>query len=188
MSAVVRSLATLLVALSLIASPAVAATHHGVDLADTATVSGKSVSLNGAGLRSVLFIKVYVIGFWTEKKVTSTDAALGAGAWKVQLHMLRGLEAEKITDGIQEGFTKNSASQLSALQARLDTFKTYFPKVAKGDVIELAWQPGKGTVTRVNGAEKGVIEGKDFADALLKVWLGGDPVQQDIKDGMLGGS
>ena len=32
----------------------------------------------------------------------------------------------------------------------------------------------------------GTIEGKDFADALLKVWLGADPVQSDIKDGMLG--
>ncbi len=188
MTAVVRSLATLFVALSLVASPALAANHHGVDLADTATVAGKSVTLNGAGLRSVLFIKVYVIGFWTEKKVTTTNDAIASGAWKVQLHFLRGLEAEKITDGIQDGFAKNSSAQLSALQPKLDTFKGYFPKVAKGDVVELAWQPGKGTVTRVNGAEKGVIEGKDFADALLKVWLGGDPVQQDIKDGMLGGS
>ena len=57
-----------------------------------------------------------------------------------------------------------------------------------GDVAQLAWEPGKGTVVRVNGKELGVVPDKDFADALLKVWLGGDPVQEDIKAGMLGGS
>ena len=184
----VRALAVLLVSLMLLASPspAVASTHHGVEITDASTVAGKTVNLNGTGLRSVLFIKVYVIGLWTERKVSSADDALDSGAWKVELHMLRGLDPEKITDGVQDGFAKNSAAELDNLQARLDTFKAQFSKVSKGDVIELAWEPGKGTVTRVNSAQKGTIEGKDFADALLKVWLGADPVQSDIKDGMLG--
>ena len=185
-----RLLTALLVSLSLlVAVPAAshAAERNGITLKDSDTVAGKAVQLNGTGLRAVLFIKVYVLGFYTEKKAKTTDEALAAGAWKVQLHFMRGLEPEKITDGIQDGFTKNSAAQIGALQARLDTFKTFFPKVAKGDVVELAWEPGKGTVARVNGAEKGSIEGKDFADALLKVWLGNDPVQDDIKEGMLGG-
>jgi hypothetical protein len=186
----VRSFASLLVGLSLLlAAPAssYAAEHYGVTLSDDASVAGKAVKLNGVGLRSVLFIKVYVLGFWTETPATTTEAALASGAWKVQLHMLRGLEPEKITDGIQEGFSKNSAAQIGALQERLDTFKTFFSKVGKGDVIELSWEPGKGTVARLNGAEKGSISGKDFADALLKVWIGADPVQDDIKAGMLGG-
>jgi len=185
----VRAAAVLLVSLSLLATtPATshAAERNGVTLPDTGTVAGKAVMLNGSGLRSVLFIKVYVLGFWTESKVTTTEAALSSGAWKVQLHMMRGLEPEKITDGIQDGFSKNSSGNLADLQARLDTFKTYFSKVNKGDVVELSWEPGKGTVARMNGAEKGSIAGKDFADALLKVWLGASPVQDDIKAGMLG--
>jgi hypothetical protein len=36
-------------------------------------------------------------------------------------------------------------------------------------------------------AEKGVIEGKDFADALFSVWLGANPVQVDLKTALLGG-
>ena len=183
-----RSLSAVLLSLSLLAAaPASAREHVGVTLSDTATVADKAVQLNGVGLRSVLFIKVYVLGFWTESKVTTTAAALAGGAWKVQLHLLRGLEPEKITDGIQTGFERNSAAQVGALQARLDTFKTFFAAVNKGDVIELAWEPGRGTVTRLNGKERGVIDGKDFADALLKVWLGDDPVQEDMKAGMLGG-
>jgi hypothetical protein len=34
--------------------------------------------------------------------------------------------------------------------------------------------------------EKGVIEGKDFADALFSVWLGANPVQEDLKKALLG--
>ena len=182
-----RALPALLVSLSLlVAAPAAqAAEHYGVTLPDTAKVGDNALVLNGAGLRSVLFIKVYVIGLWTEKKASTTDAVL-SGPWTAQMHMLRGLEAEKVTDAMQEGFERNSGSTIGALQERLDKLKGMFPKVAKGDVVELTWNPARGTVIKVNGAEKGVIEGKDFADALLKVWLGPDPVQDDMKEGMLG--
>jgi hypothetical protein len=30
------------------------------------------------------------------------------------------------------------------------------------------------------------IPGEDFANALLRVWLGDDPVQNDLKQGLLG--
>jgi len=171
-------------ALTLAAAPSDAKEAHGVTLADSASVGGKSLTLNGTGLRSVLFIKVYVLGFYTEKGVTSESAALASGSWKVRLHFLRGLEPQKITDGIQDGFERNSAASIGALQGRLDTFKTFFTKAAKGDVVDLDWN-GSGTAVTVNGASKGTVDGKDFADALLRVWVGGDPVQQDMKDGML---
>jgi hypothetical protein len=32
-----------------------------------------------------------------------------------------------------------------------------------------------------------MIEGRDFADALLAVWLGPVPVQEDLKTALLGG-
>ena len=47
--------------------------------------------------------------------------------------------------------------------------------------------PGTGTVATLNGEQKGVIEGDDFAAALLKVWLGGHPPAEELKTGMLGG-
>lgn len=119
-----RTFAVLLASTALVASvtsDAPAAEHYGVSLKDTAKMAGKAVQLNGAGRPSVLFIGVYVIGFWTEKHVKTTDAALSGRAWKVQLRMLRGPEPEKIRDGIQDGFNKNSPAEPSSLQARLDT-------------------------------------------------------------------
>ena len=59
--------------------------------------------------------------------------------------------------------------------------------VVEGDQIVMTYVPGKGTIVSVKGAEKGVIEGKDFADALFAVWLGANPVQEDLKKALLGG-
>ena len=37
-----------------------------------------------------------------------------------------------------------------------------------------------------NGRPLGTIEGRDFGDAMLKVWMGPDPVSDDLKAQMLG--
>ena len=61
-----------------------------------------------------------------------------------------------------------------------------FPNVSEGDEIVMSYVPGKGTVVTAKGAEKGTIEGKDSADALFAVWLGPNPVQEDLKKALLG--
>ena len=50
------------------------------------------------------------------------------------------------------------------------------PRQAMGDLSELI-----ASVT-----EKGIIEGKDFSDALFSVWLGSNPVDAGLKKALLG--
>jgi hypothetical protein len=56
----------------------------------------------------------------------------------------------------------------------------------KGDVLDLTWLPGTGTLVRGRGKSL-TIPGKDFADALLSVWLGPKPVEASLKRDLLGG-
>ena len=63
---------------------------------------------------------------------------------------------------IDEGFERNSKAQKDSLRGRLAKLDAMFPDVAEGDDIWLIYAPGKGTTVKVKGAEKGVIEGKDF--------------------------
>jgi len=42
------------------------------------------------------------------------------------------------------------------------------------------------TTAVLNGARVGTIEGTDFGDALLRVWLGDHPPDEALKTGMLG--
>ena len=61
------------------------------------------------------------------------------------------------------------------------------PDVEEGDEIVMSWIPEKGTKVTVRGTDRGMFEGRDFADALLAVWLGPAPVQEDLKKALLGG-
>ena len=154
-------------------APGFAGEVAGVTLPDTTTVEGKALKLNGMGLRTKVVFKVYVAGLYLESP--SKDAAAVI------------LDHSKITEAITEGFEKNSKSQLAGLKSRLDRLNSMIPNVEKGDRIVLTYVPGKGTIVSAKNVEKGVIEGKDFADALFSVWLGTTPVPVDLKKGLLGG-
>jgi hypothetical protein len=183
-----RTLISVFFLLPICFSAAAAADVSGVKLPDTVTVEGKTLTLNGAGLRKKMVFKVYVAGLYLE--TPSKDAASILSADQVRsmrLSILRSLEAKKITEAIREGFEKNSKAQMPALAQRLDRFEKMFPDVKEDDEIAMTYVPGKGTAVMARGAEKGVIQGKDFADALFSVWLGPNPVQEDLKAKLLGG-
>ncbi len=170
------------------AVPALAREVAGVTLPDTMTVDGKTLKLNGMGLRTKVVFKVYVAGLYLEAPSKDAGAVISSDQVKqMQLSLLRNLDHSKITEAITEGFEKNSKAQQTALKAHLDRLNSMIPDVEKGDRIVLTYVPGKGTVVSAKNVEKGVIEGKDFADALFSVWLGANPVQQDLKKELLGG-
>ncbi len=160
----------------------------GVKMADTASVEGKTLKLNGMGLRKKVVFKVYVAGLYLETPSKDPAAVVSSDQIKsMRLHILRSLKGSQVTEAIAEGFERNSKAQLGALKARLDKLNAMIPDVVEGDQIVLTYAPGKGTVVSAKDVEKGVIEGKDFADALFSVWLGANPVQQDLKKALLKG-
>jgi chalcone isomerase-like protein len=173
--------------LSLAAAITLAGEVAGVKLPDTITVEGKVLKLNGMGLRKKVVFKVYVAGLYLETPSKDPAAVLSSDQIKsMRLSILRSLKGSQITEAIVEGFEKNSKAQMGALKARLEKFNGMFPDVKEEDQICMTYIPGKGTVVIAKGTEKGVIEGKDFADALFSVWLGANPVQEDLKKALLG--
>jgi hypothetical protein len=168
--------------------PALGKEVAGVTVPDTASVAGKTLKLNGAGLRKKVVFKVYVGGLYLETPSKDPANVISSDQIKqMQLSVLRSLSTKQVTEAIEEGFEKNSRAQMGALKPRLEKLKTMIPNVENGDQILLTYVPGRGTVVSAKGAEKGVIDGKDFADALFAVWLGPNPVQEDLKKALLGG-
>ncbi len=160
----------------------------GVRMPDSIGVEGKTLRLNGMGLRTKVIFKVYVAGLYLETPSKDAQTIVSSDQVKrMQLSILRGLKGSQIAEAISEGFEKNSKAQMGVLKERLDRLNAMIPNVEKGDEIVLTFVPGRGTVVSAKGAEKGVIEGKDFADALFAVWLGANPVQEDLKKALLKG-
>ena len=171
---------------ALVAAPVFAAELEGVTSPDTVTVEGKTLKLNGMGLRMKFVFKVYVASLYVES--TSTNAAdliKADGVRRVELKMLRDLEKKAVVDAINEGFEKNSGAGLPALKERLAKFTEKITDIKKGSSLIIQYVPGKGTVVE-GGKDTYVAEGKDFADALFSVWLGSKPVDDGLKKGMLG--
>ena len=182
-----RAAAVLTIAM-LAAGAARAAEVAGVTMPATETVEGKTLKLNGMGLRTKMVFKIYVAGLYLENP--SRDAAVVVESEQIKsmhLSMLRDVQGHEITHAIGQGFARNARSQMGALQGRLDSLGAMLPNLARGDDVVLSYVPGKGTLVRVQGVDRGVIEGKDFADSLLRTWLGADPVQEDLKRAFLAG-
>lgn len=160
----------------------------GVQFPQTVSVEGKTLSLNGAGLRTKLIFKVYAAGLYVE--TPSHDAAqllVSDQIKRVEMRMLRDLEKGKIIEAIEAGFEKNAKAQLPALKDRLARFTAQISDLKEGQGLVLTYVPGKGTAVAVTGGKETFVEGKDFSDALFSVWLGKEPVDGGLKKELLSG-
>ena len=160
----------------------------GVTLPDQVTVAGKTLELNGMGVRKKMVIKVYVAGLYLEQAAAEEAAIVGSSSTKrVVMHFLTNMATKgKMDEAWLEGFKANSPDSYPALAERVATFIGFFGDMKDGDEIVLTVSPGTGTTAALNGEDKGMIAGDDFGDALLKVWLGDHPPSADLKAGLLG--
>lgn len=182
------------IALALLAPAAAAAELEGIKLPDSARVTDGDVALvlNGAGVRTRFLFRVYVGALYVQKKNSIANAVISdAGAKRIALYMLRELSAAQFVSALEDGLKNNhGAEELAKLDAPVKQLRAIFDavKTAKaGDVILIDYVPGSGTRITVNGGVKGVIAGEEFNRALLRIWLGENPADQDLKKGMLGG-
>lgn len=174
-----------LVALSV--APAGAATLAGIELPDQLKVGDATLALNGLGLREATFLKVdvYVAGLYLPARTSDAEAILGSDDAKVlHMHFVRKVGRDDITEAWVEGFEKN-AGDLAPLRDRLDTLNGYMQDMTKGDTIRFTWD-GSATTVAVNGADKGSIDGADFARGLFSVFVGPEPPNPGLKTGLLG--
>ena len=175
------------------ALPAQARDVSGVKVDDTATVGGKELKLNGAGMRAIVFIKFYAIGLYLpEKKSTPDEVQAEAGPRRVSLTIQREINSEEFGQLFITSMNKNSTKEEKAKvvnqTVKFGEMFASLDKVVKGDIITLDWIPGTGTVSTLNGKKIGeTLPGIDFYNAVLRIWLGDSPAQESVKKELLGG-
>ena len=172
-----------------LAVPASALEISGVQLPDSVTVAGKQLQLNGAGLRTKLFFKIYAGGLYLAAPSNDAEAIIAANEpMLVRMHFIYdGVSGEKLQTGWKEGFQITAPAASEDLQVAMEAFIGFFNEEAReNDIYDIAWLPGRGTEVSLNGNSLGVITGIDLKKALFAIWLGSDPVDDDLKEGMLG--
>jgi Chalcone isomerase-like len=163
-------------------------TMNGVTMPETITVGEQALSLNGMALRKKFVFKVYVAGLYVATRSTSPDEILGADApRRMVMHFVRSVDKGKICDGWLEGLEKNTPEASAELKGQFSQLCDLTTDIKDGESFVFTYVPGTGTTMDVAGVEKGIIAGKEFADAMLRCWIGPKPGPGDgFKKGVLG--
>jgi hypothetical protein len=162
-----------------------AATLADVTLPDTVTVGNQTLVLNGMGLRSKLFIKVYVGGLYVEKKTNDAAAIIQSDSPKrVVLQFIYGeVSRDQMVEAFEDGFKGNAPS---APKAEVQQWVAGLEAMKKGEQMVVTYVPGTGTTLTLRGKDKVTIPGLPFGQAVFSVWFGPKPPTGDLKKGMLG--
>jgi len=184
-----KRLVLFLTAIILTASTAIAGRIGGVTLPETLKAGDATLVLNGAGLRKKLWIKVYAGGLYLPRKQADANAIIRADEpMAVRMHFIYdGVSAKKLIDAWNEGFEAATNGNTAPIQEQIDQFNAMFTKEAhEGDIYDIVYVPGVGTTVTMNGQSMGTIEGLAFKQALFAIWLGDEPADEGLKEGMLG--
>lgn len=181
-----------LVAASILTGGAQATDIAGVKLDDAVQVGNQTLKLNGAGIRYKVIFKVYAAGVYLADKKTSVPEVLAApGARRVTLVMMRDVGNEEFGQSFLAGIKKNSTlKERTKIVNQMMQFGEMFasvPELKKGDILDTDWIPGSGTVCYLNGKKiTGPLPDIAFYNALLKIWIGDNPADTQLKQNLLG--
>jgi hypothetical protein len=183
-----RGALLLVAALLALSLPVRADTLANVTLPETVTVGNKTLVLNGMGIRSKFFVKVYVAGLYLEKKSADANAIIQAdSAKRIVLQFVRSeVTREQMTEAFDEALKNNAPDKANALQAEIGQFLKALETMHEKEQMVVTYLPGTGTTVTVRGKDKLTIAGPAFGQLVFAMWLGPKPPNADLKSGLLG--
>ncbi len=177
----------LMLVLAVVAITARAAELDGVRLSDTLTVGHTPLELNGIGLRTKYYFKIYVGGLYLARPSTDPAAIITADAPKaLVMQFVRDIDRSKLTEAYREAFAANAPALMSQQKASVNRFLAFLPDVKDGERLSFTYQPGKGSTFRVGNSKSLLIPGKAFAELYLMVFIGPKPPTAQLKKELLG--
>lgn len=159
----------------------------GVKFPVEKTVAGEKLVLNGLGLRKAFFtVKVYVGALYLSEKSSDLATILkNPKVKKVEMEFLMGVPRNKLTDAWKEALYNQCPKDCSEVQEGTAKMNSYMTSVVKGDRFEYTIFPDK-VLINIKGEDKPAILGKDFAKAMLKIYVGDKAIDSGLAKGLRG--
>jgi hypothetical protein len=163
---------------------------EGVMVPRTIEFQNKTLSLNGAGGRSMMWSDIYVQALYLSqlsqdaKFIIDSDTEM---AIRIEITSSM-VSSKKLTKAMDDNFKKTAGDNLNALQPRIEELKYYLSDdITKKDVFKLIYSPNDSSVwVYKNNQLKGKIQGFDFKKALFSIWLADKPTDEKLKNQLLG--
>ncbi len=170
-------------------SPGFAKKIKGIDMPDTLQCGTTKLLLNGAGVRTKFFLKLYVGGLYLVKKNGNAEHIIKADeSMAIRLHIISSMiTSERMEEATREGFENATNGNTEPLRNQIEDFISVFKEqISEEDVYDLKYIPGTGVQVYKNNVLKAQIKGLHFKQALFGIWLCDTPAQQSLKSAMLG--
>ena len=164
---------------------------EGFKFDDKLKLGNAELVLNGTGVRSK-FGKRYAMALYLPAKTAEAKAALAAkGAKRADIRLIKDVSGDTFANAVSGGINDNSSdAEKAALKDRVKQLADAviaLGEIKAGTIIVFDWIPEQGMVLTVGGKPVGKpIAGEDFYTALLRVSLGEDPAQGNLKEALLG--
>ena len=165
----------------LLISPLVSAKEvAGLKIPDTYECAGKSLPLQGTGLRTATWIKikVYVLAYYAaEKKAPGTPACFN-------ITYLRDFDNEDVDKAWAFQFKESSNFPYPQMDEHVKELQKYFGEIKGARTENFVLEEG---VTKVfdHGELKGEIKGAEFQKNFLSLWFGTKPPTKEFQEELL---
>ena len=166
-----------------------AAELDGVQVPSTLQANGKTLQLNGFGLRtySIFGVHIYVAALYLEHLSTDADAILQSTETKLlTVRFVHNVTAEVARESWRKGLENNCQAPCHLDPEDIAHFLAEVPAMPEGANFAILFTAQGATVT-VNGRQYGEIPKPVFARAVLATFLGPAPSSVPLKAALLQG-
>ena len=163
---------------------------EGVTIPRTIKFENKTLQLNGAGSRSKMWVDVYIQALYLSQLSQNPTEIINDNLdMSIRIEITSALVSSgKLTRALNTGFEKSAGADIEKYKSKMELLKGFLAEeITKGDVFELTYSPTDTSIWVIkNGQLKGKIPGFDFKKVFFGIWLGDKPVDEELKNSLLG--
>ncbi len=173
-------------------SPPGTRSRGGEAFPETLSLAGSELVLNGLGIRqaTIFNVNVYVAGLYVAARSAEVETLLDLSTpILLELRFVRDVDQDTMNEALADGFARNgggASGSAELLRTGVEELKSWVPDLKSGMRLRLAWIPGEGVRMDVDDNVMGTIPGEAFASSLYRIWLGAEPPNAGLKQGLLG--
>lgn len=161
----------------------------GVHFDDRVTLEGTPLVLNGAGIRhaTIFGIEVYAAGLYVPSRTNDASDVLGATHTReLVVVMKRDVGQDQIGPAFREAIERAAGTHVAALRSEIAAFAAWLPAMREHDRLTVSFTPSSGLVIHATSAPSTFHGGAALADAVFGMWIGQHPVEDSLRDALLG--
>lgn len=170
---------------AILGSSAFAAEIEGVKFPDSVAESGKTLTLNGMGVRTYWSFNVYAAALYQEIKSSDENQILDSTLPRVlKMYYFRDVGQGDAIKVWKKSFESYCPGACDTYKASMEKFMAQVKDIKAKDETTYIFQKDSVEIQSKNGTTK--IEQSGFPKIVLSTWIGKNPPTEKLKTGLLG--